>query len=180
MARAASIPDCAIFSDTCCEPRAARKRSPDHPIVEQWIGISLLCGAPHKHVMFSAELCGQTSQTWRDWRIGAALSLHKSSEGYIGAPVTMGQCATLPFSKARSLSGGSNLPFARPMGVLAASASSFFVGSARRYISVLSRLLCPSQSDTFRTSPVASRVCIAQVCRLYRSRHRRHSWAMNT
>jgi hypothetical protein len=64
-----------------------------------------------------------------------------------------------------NLSGALNRPLLRPGGVIAIRASSFSVGSARRYTSVLCRVACPSQSDTFRTSRVACRVCMAQVCR---------------
>src|SRR5207249_8505254 len=43
-------------------------------------------------------------------------------------------------------------------------ASSFTVGSARVYISVVCRLECPSQSETFRRSLVACKMVRAQVC----------------
>src|SRR5213593_1109884 len=43
-------------------------------------------------------------------------------------------------------------------------ASSFTVGSARVYISVVCRLECPSQSETFRRSLVACKMVRAQEC----------------
>ena len=60
------------------------------------------------------------------------------------------------------------------------SASSFTVGSARTYISVVCMLACPSQSETFRISLVACKILIAQVCRLCRRRHSRHYVASRT
>jgi hypothetical protein len=44
------------------------------------------------------------------------------------------------------------------------NASSFTLGSARVYISVVCMLECPSQRDTFRRSLVACRMVRAQVC----------------
>ena len=68
-------------------------------------------------------------------------------------------------SIAISLSGARKRPLCKPGGARFAKASSFSVGSARRYISVLCMLACPNQSETLRTSPVACKVCIAQVWR---------------
>src|SRR5436305_3793538 len=69
----------------------------------------------------------------------------------------------LPFSSSSSLSGGRNLPLRRLGGTTASMASSFSVGSARTYTSVVVRLLCPNHRETFRMSCVACRTTIALV-----------------
>jgi hypothetical protein len=65
---------------------------------------------------------------------------------------------------ATSWSGALNLPLRKAGGVSALTASSFSVGSARRYISVVCTLLCPSQRATFRMSCVVWSINIAQPC----------------
>ena len=49
-------------------------------------------------------------------------------------------------------------------GMIDSRASSFTVGSARVYISVVCILACPSQRETFRRSLVACKIVIAQLC----------------
>ena len=68
-------------------------------------------------------------------------------------------------------------PFVTPRGRPAASTSSLSVGSVWRYSSMLRMLACPSHNETFRTSPVASSVCMAQEWRLSRAQDRRHTAA---
>src|SRR5260370_2664332 len=65
------------------------------------------------------------------------------------------------FSKASSLSGGRNLPLRRLGGTTASIASSFSVGSARTYDSVVVRLLCPNPRDTLRMSFLSCSTLIA-------------------
>src|SRR5271169_3910190 len=71
----------------------------------------------------------------------------------------------LAFRKASSLSGARNLPLRRLGGTTASMASSFSVGSARTYTSVVVRLLCPNHRETFRMSCVACNTTMALVWR---------------